>query len=237
MVADLEKTLKYPLNFKPLLILGSLFVIVLIGSIIPAFLLPADMESSGTPDISTPIFAVYFLLLLVVFVIMGLLVNGYMISVSRSIIGGNMEKTPDLTGFRDLLVNGLKFMVIGLVYAIPPSILMLVTIAILQIWGILFIFAYFPLFYVFHIAGAHLAYTGSLKKALDISHIYSLIFRNPKGFIISFFFYLIVTIVYSFASFLIITYPLVIVASYVAGQYIFTVFYMEASGLIEENKI
>ena len=237
MVADLEKTLKYPLNFKPLLILGSLFVIVLIGSIIPAFLLPADMESSGTSDISTPIFAVYFLLLLVVFVIMGLLVNGYMISVSRSIIGGNMEKTPDLTGFRDLLVNGLKFMVIGLVYAIPPSILMLVTIAILQIWGILFIFAYFPLFYVFHIAGAHLAYTGSLKKAFDISHIYSLIFRNPKGFIISFFFYLIVTIVYSFASFLIITYPLVIVASYVVGQYIFTVFYMEASGLIEENKI
>lgn len=236
MPADLEKTLKYPLNPKPLLILGTLFAVILVASILPAFFMPSDMKT-GTADVNTAFFAAFFGFVLLISAILGILLGGYMVNVSKSIIGGNMDRAPDITDFRSLMVNGLKFIVIGILYAIPPSIMMLLTIAILQVWGMLFIFAYFPLFYVFHMGAAHLAHTGSLKKALDIGYIYSLVFKNIKGFTISFFFYLIVTMVFAVAGMLIITYPLVIVASYVAGQYILTVFYMEASGLIEENKI
>ena len=237
MVADIEKALKYPLNFKPLFILGILFLITLAASLIPAFFLSPRTGAGSQPDIYTPLFAVYFVVLLAVLVFMFTLLSGYMVSVSKSIIAGNLEKAPEITGIGSMLVNGLKFIVIALVYAVPPSVFMLLTIAILKIWGLLLMFAYFPLFYVFHLASAHLAYTGSLKKALDIPRIYSLIFRNPKGFILGFFFYFVATIVYSFAGILIVTYPFLIVACYVVGQYIFTIFYMEASGLIEENKL
>ncbi|KCZ71308.1 hypothetical protein ANME2D_02512 [Candidatus Methanoperedens nitroreducens] len=62
-------------------------------------------------------------------------------------------------------------------------------------------------------------------------------FKNLKGFTLSFIIYLVITFVFFIGSVLIVTYPFVIIAAYVAGQYIFTIFYMEASGLIAENRI
>jgi hypothetical protein len=135
-----------------------------------------------------------------------------------------------------LFNDGLKFIVVCIVYVIPPAIALLLAVFIFKLWGIFFVFLLFPLFYVFHLAGAHLAYTNSLKKALDIPHIYSLIFRNLKGFTLSLIIYLIITFVSFIVSLLIVTYPFAVIAAYMAGQYIFTIFYMEASGLTVENR-
>lgn len=37
MVADIEKTIKYPLNFKPLFIQGMIFLIIIVLFFIPMF--------------------------------------------------------------------------------------------------------------------------------------------------------------------------------------------------------
>jgi|GEM_PF-2445579 len=237
MVADIEKALKYPLNFKPLFILGMIFVIALIVVIVPLFFLDMKVEKGSTnTEIFTPFMIIYILLFLSVMVIIPILLSGYMVSVSRSIIAGNLEKAPELTGIRSMCVDGLKFAVIGFAYAIPPIIMALLAIVFFNIWGLFFIFSLIPLFYVAQLAGAHLAYTNSLRKALDIPYIYTMVFSHLKGFSLSLLFYFVASLVFSVAGMLIVTYPFIIVASYVAGQYILTIFYMESTGLIEESK-
>jgi len=237
MVADIEKALKYPLNFKSLFILGMIFVIALTVFIVPLFFLGPKAEKGSTvPEIFTPFMIIYLLLLLAAMVIISILLSGYMVSVSRSIIAGNLEKAPELNDIGDLVVDGLKFTVIAFVYAIPPMIMALLAIVFLNILGLFFIFSLIPLFYVAQLAGAHLAYTNSLRKALDIPYIYTMVFSHLKGFSLSLLFYFVASLVFSVAGMLIVTYPFIIVASYVAGQYILTIFYMESTGLIEEIK-
>ncbi|MDJ1423755.1 MAG: DUF4013 domain-containing protein [Candidatus Methanoperedens sp.] len=237
MAADIERALKYPLNFKPLFVLGILFGIMFIALILPVFVLEIRMEQwVMSPGILTPLLF-YSLFVLAALIIMGVFFNGYLVNVSRSIIAGDLTKAPGLTVMGSIFTDGLKFIVVCIVYFIPPAIALLLAVFIFKLWGIFFMFLLFPLFYVFHLAGAHLACTNSLKKALDIPHIYSLIFKNLKGFTLSFIIYLVITFVFFIGSVLIVTYPFVIIAAYVAGQYIFTIFYMEASGLIAENRI
>jgi hypothetical protein len=80
----------------------------------------------------------------------------------------------------------------------------------------------------------HLAKTNSLKQAMNIPYIYSLIFKNLGNFTLSIIFYIVVSIIYSIATLLIVTYPFMLVTTYVAGQYIFTIFYMEATEIKEQ---
>lgn len=237
MVADIEKALKYPLNFKPLFSLGILFGVLFVLLFVPFLLLGNSMDkASRAPEISMPLL-VYLILIVAVFTVLFIILSGYMVAVSRSMIAGNMDKAPELTGIGSLFIDGLKFMVIGIVYAIPPVIFIAFMISILDVLGIIFIFVVFPPFFIFHLAGAHLAYTNSLKKALNIPYIYSLVFNHLKGFSLGFIFYFVASIAFSLAALLIVTYPFVIVASYVTGQYILTIFYMESTGLIEEIKL
>ncbi len=86
------------------------------------------------------------------------------------------------------------------------------------------------MFFIFHIGGTHFARTNSLREALNIPYIYSLVFRNIKAYTIDFIIYFIVTFVFFITTIFVVTYPFIIVTSYVAGQYIFTIFYMESSG-------
>lgn len=237
MVADIEKTLKYPLNFKPLFTLGMIFVIALIVFIVPLFFLGAKVEKeNANTGIFTPFMIIYILLYLAAMVIISILLSGYMIRVSRSIMAGNLDKAPELTGIRSMCADGLKFAVIGFAYAVPPVIIMVLAFFILGAMALFLMLFLIPLFYVPHLAGAHLAYTNSLRKALDIPYVYSLIFNHLKGFTLSLFFYFVASVIFFIAGLLIVTYPFIIVASYVAGQYIFTIFYMESAGLIEEIK-
>lgn len=223
MAADIKTALKYPLNFKPLFVLGILFSIAIIASIIPVFVL--DLKAIKPADFMP--FLYYFLFLLAVMVLLIAILGGYLVHVSRSIMTGNIAKAPPLHGITDLFIDGIKFHVVAVVYIIPPVILMVLAVFIFKIWGLILMLFLIPLFYVFHLAAAHLANTNSLKKALDIPYIYSLIFRNLKGFTLSFIIYLVITFVFLIVSVLIVTYPFVIIAVYVAGQYIFTIFYME----------
>lgn len=92
-----------------------------------------------------------------------------------------------------------------------------------------------PLFYVFQLGGVRLAHTNSLRKALDITFIYSMVFNNLKEFTLSLFFSFVASLVFSIAGILIVTYPFVAVATYVAMQYVFTIFYMESTKQQVEN--
>ncbi len=150
-------------------------------------------------------------------VLVSLFLGGYLIRVSRSMLAGDLDKAPELNRIGDLFVDGLKFIVIGFVYAIPPMI-----IAIL-------------VFYVFQLGGVRLAHTNSLRKALDIPFIYSMVFNNLKEFTLSLFFSFVASLVFSIAGILIVTYPFLVVATYVAMQYVFMIFYMESTRQQVEN--
>ncbi|HEY9204387.1 MAG TPA: DUF4013 domain-containing protein [Candidatus Methanoperedens sp.] len=247
MVVEIEKALKYPLNFKPLFILGMLIFLLLLASFISLIFFSTEMRTGNANNgIFSPI-VVYFLILVAAFVVLFTFFNGYMVSVSRSIMAGNNAKAPEITDIGKTFIEGIKFMIIGLAYAIAPLLfLLLAMMATFTLWAFisvsfaeavtiimvfLYIFLLYPLFFVFHIAGAHFASTGSVRKALNIPYIYSLVFGNLKAFTLDFIIYFIVTFVFLIATIFIVTYPFVIVASYVAGQYIFTIFYMESSGL------
>ncbi|NJD76500.1 MAG: DUF4013 domain-containing protein [Candidatus Methanoperedens sp.] len=252
MAVEFEKALKYPLSFKPLLMLGMLFFIVLLALFIPSFSFSKDMLTGATSDgIFSPII-LYIIFFVTALILLFTFFNGYMVSVSRSIIAGNHAKAPEITDIGRIFIDGIKFMIIGLVYAIAPLLfLLLALMATYILWAFisvsfaeavtiilmfLYIFLLYPLFFVFHIAGAHFARTGSVRKALNIPYIYSLVFGNIKAYTIDFFIYFIVTLVYSIAIMFIVTYPFVIIASYVAGQYIFTMFYLESTGFIAESE-
>jgi len=236
MVADIEKTIKYPLNFKPLFIMGMIFAIIIVLSLFPMFLLgsKAAKESAASEFFTLPMI-VYYISFLASTVLISLLISGYLIRVSRSMMAGNFDKAPKLNRIGDLFADGLKFLVLGFVYAIPPILIAILAVVFLKILGILLMFFLFPLFYVFHVASAHLAHTNSLRKALDIPFIYSMVFGNLKEFSLSLFFSFVATLVFSIASILVVTYPFLIVASYVAMQYVFTIFYMESTRQQVEN--
>lgn len=236
MVADIEKTIKYPLNFKPLFIMGMIFVIILIISIIPMFYFePKAAKESAASEFFTITMAVYILSLLASMVLISLFIGGYLIRVSRSMIAGNLDKAPELNRIGDLFADGLKFMVIGFVYAIPPMIMAFLAIVFLNVLGFILMLFLIPLFYVFQLAGAHLARTNSLSKALDIPFIYYMVFSNLKEFSLSLFFSFVAILVFSIAIIFIVTYPFVLVASYVAMQYVFTIFYIESTRPQVEN--
>ena len=247
MVVEFEKALKYPLNFKPLFILGMLFFILFLVSFIPLIFLSTEMRTAtANQGIFSPI-VIYLFILIAALIALFTFFNGYLVSVSRSIIEGNNAKAPEITNIGRIFADGIKYIVIGLVYALVPllffllavmaTFLLVVTIsvslaeAITLIMAFLYIFLLYPLFFVFHIAGAHFAGTGSVRKALNIPYIYSLVFGNLKAFTLDFIIYFIITFVFLITTIFIVTYPFVIVASYVAGQYIFTIFYIESSGL------
>jgi hypothetical protein len=241
MVAEFERAIKYPFNLKPLLILGILFVIPFILFFILLFSM--DMQAGGTvmtSETALPI-ALSFLSFMGLFFIVFVLLYGYMVRASKSMIAGNLDTAPDLNDIKGLFVDGLKLMVLQFVYTIPPLVIAILPLALINVLGIILIpfylvliFILMPAFYFFQLAGAHLAKTDSLKQAMNLPYIYSLMYQNPGDFLLALIFYFAVSLVFSLAAMLIVTYSFVIVASYVAGQYIFTVFYMESTGIKEQ---
>lgn len=51
-------------------------------------------------------------------------------------LAGNLEKAPELNRIGDLFADGLKFIVIGFVYAIPPMIIAILAVVIFNFWGL-----------------------------------------------------------------------------------------------------
>ena len=68
MAVEIEKALKYPLNFKPLFMLGMLFFIVLISLFIPSIFFSKDVLTGTASDgIFSPIilYSIFFVTMLV----------------------------------------------------------------------------------------------------------------------------------------------------------------------------
>lgn len=236
MVTDIEKTIKYPLNFKPLFIMGMIFLIIIVLSFIPMFYFgPKAAKESAASEFFTITMAVYIISLLASMVLISLFIGGYLMRVSRCMIAGNVDKAPELNRIGDLFSDGLKYMVLGFVYSIPPIIMAVLAVVVFNILGILLMIFLIPLFYVFQLAGVHLAQTNSLRKALDIPFIYSMVFNNLKDFTLALFISFAASLVFSIAGILIITYPFLVVASYVSMQYVFTIFYIESTRKHAEN--
>jgi hypothetical protein len=62
-------------------------------------------------------------LLLIPAILAAALINGYMVEIIRKVIGGNLDDLPDWDNWGELIVDGLKVIIIQLVYALPAIIL------------------------------------------------------------------------------------------------------------------
>jgi hypothetical protein len=62
-------------------------------------------------------------LLLIPAILAAALINGYMVEIIRKVVGGNLDELPEWDNWGDLIVDGLKVIVIQLVYALPAIIL------------------------------------------------------------------------------------------------------------------
>jgi hypothetical protein len=62
-------------------------------------------------------------LLLIPAILAAALINGYMVEIIRKVVRGNRDELPEWDNWGDLIVDGLKVIVIQLVYALPAIIL------------------------------------------------------------------------------------------------------------------
>jgi hypothetical protein len=62
-------------------------------------------------------------LLLIPAILAAALFNGYMVAIIRKVVAGNVDELPEWDNWGDLIVDGLKVIVIQIVYALPAIIL------------------------------------------------------------------------------------------------------------------
>lgn len=66
---------------------------------------------------------VFSWLLLIPLILAFALLGGYGVAVTRQVMGGNLDKLPEWDNWGELIADGLKVIVIGIVYALPIIVL------------------------------------------------------------------------------------------------------------------
>ncbi|MEN6330150.1 MAG: DUF4013 domain-containing protein [Methanobacteriaceae archaeon] len=171
--AVVNDALKYPYQSLPrVLILGA----VPLGALLIALVVMLLLTFTSS-DLALAVSVVVGSALLF---ISGLFVAGYFIRVIESSLNGE-DDLPDFSNQGELLVNGLKLLVVQVVYLLIPTLVIilclwiiysasvhsiLVVIMLTSILVILLLFL-FSMFLI--MATAHLAATGSIKEALRFS--------------------------------------------------------------------
>jgi hypothetical protein len=171
--------LKYPYqSLERVLILGA----VPLGAMIIALVLFLLLAFTGS-DLALAIGVVLGTILLF---ISGLFVAGYYVRVMETTLAGG-DGVPDFSNWRELLLNGLKLLVVQIVYLLLPtvvlvlcawlvysasvqSILLVLVLSAILMLLLLFLFGMF-----LTMATAHMAATGSIKEALRFGVIQNVI--------------------------------------------------------------
>ena len=76
------------------------------------------IDSLRYPFTSSKLFILFLLNLGYFFIIPGIIAEGYVIRIIESTLEGSKE-LPEFTDLKKLLIDGLKYIVVGVVYGIP----------------------------------------------------------------------------------------------------------------------
>jgi hypothetical protein len=129
------------------------------------------------------------------------LLNGYMVEIMRKVVAGNLDELPEWDDWGDLIVDGLKVIVIQIVYALPAIILgMCVFIPMLAaaenaeglsvflgvVLSCLFILWAIVVSIVLPAATAVFAATDDLGAAFRFGEVFALVRDNLSTYLITF---------------------------------------------------
>jgi hypothetical protein len=110
MVADFERAIKYPFNLKPLFILGILVLIPFL-LFLPMSLIDTQSSEEMTSG-ETMFLAGGFISFMGLFFVVFVLLYGYLVRTSKSMIAGDLDLAPVLSDIKGLFIDGLKLMVL-----------------------------------------------------------------------------------------------------------------------------
>jgi hypothetical protein len=175
----LNDALKYPYQaLERVLILG----VVPLGAMIISLVILVALSFTGSAEA----LAIGGFLVMVLFFLSCLFVGGYYIRVMESTLTGE-EEVPDFSRWGELLLNGLKLLVVKLLYLLVPLLILvlcswlvistpdehLVVVVLLSICLVLLSMLLSGLFLA--LSTAHLASTRSMKEALRIGLVWKMI--------------------------------------------------------------
>ncbi len=225
MAAGAERALKYPLGNLRSLGIGGIYL--LFYYIIYFAIYFAVTLTDGSLLLLPVVSGVFFALPL----------YGYMVRVSRSIFSGE-KKPPGFGGIKDLFVTGFKMLVVLIPYMFLFFVVFLIIISPIFVWENTLVMVISVLiasilgFIVImggYIGVIHFAKTDSVREGARVLFIYGLVRANLWEFVVSIIKYIAVAVAFFITMIFVVTIPFSMFAYYISFQYIFTIFYIDAT--------
>lgn len=219
--------MKYPLSNKKSLVIGGLYTLVVYSlSLVVGFAVALLPSVRNNALINVGIYGLLMSL--------SLPLSGYMIRISESLLAGD-ERLPGFGGLKELFLKGIKMLIVVLPYLVIYSFLFalgMVAVILspyLILVGIPLMLAGFLVVLAGIVGVIHFAKTGSMEAGANIIFSIKLVRGSIKNLAASIAKGFVTGVIFAVTMILLITIPFSLFASYAAAQYIFMIYYAEAT--------